>query len=115
MTQSLAPKLRPLSRSDIPDHNLTARGWVVELDGEIVATCGVMYSFPPLAFSRIEPKLKKYPKVIVRVGKMIRKICLESSVAIFAVPDDEEPTARKFLEHLGFRAVGDKLFQFVGD
>ena len=99
----MTPTVRPIRRSDLPpEFTETVRGWAIELDGQVIGTAGIIYTDFLQAFSRMEPALAKYPKVIVKVGKKLAELCSRVSGSVYAYADPDHPKSTEFLEHLGF-------------
>lgn len=113
----MTPTIRPLERRDLGDlaGTATARGWAVDLDGKTICVCGVMYTQTLQAFSTVEPEMKRYPKMIVQLGRRVSELCKNIDAPVFAVPDSQiHPGACRFLEFLGFVRVDDDLYCWEG-
>jgi hypothetical protein len=98
-------KIRPLNRDDLKEFvhmGFTVRGLAVELDGEVVGIAGVLHSYPIQAFSRMDDKLRKYPKTIVKVIKMFKAIVDKYDSPIYAIASEKEHNSTKVLERIGF-------------
>jgi hypothetical protein len=106
---STTPTIRPLKAADIPTVLVdlsggTLRGYVAELDGEIVGVMGVHHAQnAPIAFSQIGSKLRKYPKLIVKAMRMFRELLEANYVCVYAAASWDEPSTFRTLEHVGFR------------
>ena len=99
--------IRPSTREDViemcggtfPDN---IWGITAEEDGEVVGIAGIHYTNPRMCFSNIKQSLKKSPRTIVRMAHAVREVMGKSEVPVYAIADKNEPTAPKFLEHVGF-------------
>lgn len=99
--------IRPATRDDViemcggtfPD-NIWAMA--VEDDGKLLAIAGVRYSNPRMCFGNIRPELKKSPRTIVKLARLVTAVVEDSDVPVYALADEDEPTAPRFLEHVGF-------------
>ena len=113
--KSTTPHIRPLKRDDLdalyPGENLkTIRGLAVELDGQPIGICGVMYSMPLQAFSTTTDTLKKHPKAIIKCARMFRDILNSCASPVIALASEEEKTSERFLEHVGFQKVDGRYY-----
>lgn len=79
------------------------RGFTAEHEGEVIGVAGIMFSRPPQAFSKLNKKI--HPKDIVRAMRLMRQLLNKQSVPIYAMPDEDEPTANGFLRHVGFTEI----------
>jgi hypothetical protein len=59
------------------------------------------------AVSWFKPEAKSCPKAILRAAAAVRKMIEEVGGPVYAHNDEEEPTADRFLRHLGFERDGD--------
>lgn len=99
--------IRPATRSDViemcggtfPD-NIWAMA--VDDEGDLLAIAGVRYSNPRMCFGNIKPEIKKSPRTLVKLARMVTAVVAESDVPVYAIADKDEPTAPRFLEHVGF-------------
>ena len=90
------------------------RGYVAELDGEIIAIGGVYYdNRMPIAFSEMRPPMRKFLKARARGCRMLVKLFDEIGGKIYAVACSTEPTAPYLLAKLGFKPTG--LFGPLGE
>lgn len=94
--------IRPLTREDIPTIQATARGWAVVLDDTVVGTAGVVYTDGLQAWSELDPVMKKYPKIIMRLAHKVRDLCRQMNGPVYALADDQYERSGKLLEHIGF-------------
>lgn len=100
------PSVRPLKRNDLDSfqhHGETVRGFVIELEGEVLAVYGVIHTAPMQAFSEMSEKLKQYPRVIMRAILDFEGILKQYSNDIIAIPSIKHPNSSKVLERIGFR------------
>lgn len=114
---SESPKVRALKKDDIlafydEPFQQTIRGIAVELEGEPVAVAGVIATTPMQAISKIDDKLRKFPKAIVKVGKEFADILNLYEAPIYAVADENEANSRNFLKHIGFIQIEDGVFKW---
>ncbi len=99
------PSVRPLNRSDLDKfahHNETVRGFVIELEGEVLAVYGVIHTNPLQAFSEMSESLKQYPRVIMRAILDFEGILKQYKNDIIAIPSVNHPNSSKVLERIGF-------------
>lgn len=84
----------------------TMRGIVAVQDGEVLGVGGTYkYNGNTIVFCEIKEHAKKYRKYILKAAKMLIQRIPEKRV--FAVCDVKQPTAKRFLEHLGFVCVDE--------
>ena len=99
-------KIRPLTRDDLSEFvhmGFTVRGLAIELDDEVVGIAGVLHSNPIQAFSRMDDKLRKHPKTIVKVIRKFKDIVSSYSSPIYAIASKREYNSTKVLERIGFK------------
>lgn len=60
------------------------------------------------AVSWIRPGARAYPGAMMRLGVGVAKMAEEAGCAVYATPDENEPTAERLLEHIGFERKGDR-------
>lgn len=106
------PTIRPINQGDIIDiygHTLpySVRGIAATIDGELVGATGVLYSNPLQCFSSVSERLRKSPRTIVKAVRLIREILDSYTAPVYAIPDENEPTALGFLKHVGFIKLPD--------
>ena len=101
-------EIRPATRDDIvtmagrtfPE---TIRALAVEHAGEVIAIAGLRLSDPKMAFSDIKPEIKKSPRTVVELIRRVKDMISDYESAVYAIADEDEPTAPGLLEHMGFR------------
>lgn len=106
---------RPATRADFSDFydevpGVSARAWVVEVDGEVKGVGGVYFqSGRAMAFSEFKDGLSKRLKVMG--ARKIMEIVCGCSCTVYAY---EGPflTAPKLLEKLGFEKIGSSKFWY---
>ena len=101
-------QIRPMIQSDLVAQYgfgfpYSVRGFAAEHDGEVVGVAGIMYSKPPQCFSKLDDIVKNFPRSVVVAMRVIRELLDRQTVPVYATPDKDEPTANKFLKHVGFR------------
>tara|TARA_R110000851_G_scaffold9579_1_gene35532 strand:- start:3094 stop:3450 length:357 start_codon:yes stop_codon:yes gene_type:complete len=74
-------------------------------DGKLLGIAGVRDSSPRMCFANIHPELKHSPKTIVRMARWVVNVMNNMSTPVYAVADEDEPTAFRFLEHTGFKWI----------
>lgn len=83
------------------------RGFVAELNGELVGLAGVYYQDGvPIAFSEINPHVRSRRRDIVRGVKMLMQIVDTIKGPVYAVANPAEPTAPYLLAKLGWKPTG---------
>ena len=109
-------KIRPATKADVIAINGAAyshsfRGLAAELNGECLGVAGVMYTHPAQCFSTLKPEMKSHKRAIVSAVRQLRDI-LNQSGEVYAIPSKFEPTARGFLNHVGFVPVKEDLYKW---
>lgn len=105
-------EIRDATRDDLiafygraPDR--TAKAMVAIEDGTVAAVFGVAYwghGRPPVMFSDLAPGFgKRHPMVVVRSGRKMLKRW--ATVPLLTLQDKDEPSAPRFLAHMGFEHV----------
>jgi hypothetical protein len=88
------------------------KGYVAEKDGELLGIGGVFRAGArQYVFAEMLPSAHCYAKSILTLAKKVMQD-VEGSV-VYAIRQDDEPTAQRFLEHLGFKPVdeGEALYR----
>lgn len=104
-------ELRQATQRDIEDYYgrlplCTMRGVVAVKDGEVLGVGGTYrYRGDTIVFCEMKDHAKKYRKYILKAAKMVLENLREKRV--FAICDAEQPTAKQFLEHLGFFCIDE--------
>ena len=98
---------RPATRDDIIEMTgqtfpETIRAISAEHDGELMGIAGVRNSDPKMCFADIRPELKKHPRTIIRMARWVTSTIIKSDTPVYAIADEDEPTAFHFLQHVGF-------------
>lgn len=88
------------------------RGWAVDLDGRVVMTAGIAYTAVLQAFSKMDPVMRKYPKVIVHLSRRVRALCGQMAAPVYAVADEQYDRSGAFLEHIGFVHQGGNVYRW---
>lgn len=89
-------------------------GEVVLHEGREIGAVSVIFieemKYRPLLCLDITPELRKFPKFLVQIGRrFIREAVEEYGEILTAEEAEGEPTAKRFLEFLGFADTGDTL------
>ena len=109
---SCKARFRPATRSDavawysgsIP---ATFRGYVAEIDGEVVGIGGVFYvSGYPVAFSEMKTWKRLDKKSIACAIRFMIDFFDKEYKTVYAFPSKDEPGARRLLLKLGFVFCG---------
>jgi hypothetical protein len=105
---------RPARAADVaqfyPDITCSFRAWVAELDGEPKGIIGVALLSPiACMFSAFAPELRPHLKrpAVLRLIKKAEGAVKASPVPVWAVAQEDEPTAPGVLERLGFIHLGE--------
>lgn len=86
---------------------MTMRGFVIVLDGTPVAIFGIYFEHQQaIAFSEMKPALRPYKKALVKACRMFQQLVAGLHRPVYAVADQNEPTAPYLLIKLGFRPTG---------
>ena len=103
-----------------PGYVTSFRAWVIELNGEAKGIIGVALLSPiACMFSKFEEALRPYLKhpAVLRLIKKAEAAVKASRVPVWAVAQNDEPTAPTVLSRLGFRHIGelngDVIFAWV--
>ena len=103
-------KIRPLTQDDLSwfvHMGFTVRGLAVELEGEVVGVAAILHSKPIQAFSKMDDKLRKHPKTIMKVIRAFKKIISSYDSPIYAIANEKEYNSTKVLERIGFEFLCD--------
>lgn len=116
--QTTSPLIRPARASDlaalgVDTFGATNRGWVAELDGEVLGAAGVLHTRPFQAYAMMRPEMKRWPKVMVRAIGMFREMLQEHYTAVYAVADENYPNSMRVLEKAGFQHVDGRVFKWA--
>ncbi len=85
------------------------RGIAVREDGLTIALAGVYnYAGKRVVFSDLKDSARKYRKSTLKIAK---EYLSGLRGELYAVCSDTEPTAPRFLEHLGFYKVTDTIYR----
>lgn len=111
MTRS-EPNIRTATAQDAaaffgkaPDYSF--RGYVADLEGEIVGIGGVFYyDGLAVAFSEMREPMRKHKKSIVKACRILTELFDKLGGNVYAVACPTEPTAPNLLARLGFVPSG---------
>lgn len=93
---------------------MSFRGYVAELDGEVVGIGGVYYANgAPIAFSEMREPMRKHKRAIAKACRMLTQLFDKIGGNVYAVACPTEPTAPRLLAKLGFVPTG--LFGAQGE
>lgn len=85
------------------------RGICVKEDGKVIALAGVHnYAGKRVIFSEIKEEGRKYRKSTLKIAK---EYLASLKGELYAVCSETEPTAPRFLEHLGFYQVTENIYR----
>lgn len=115
---------RPATAADVrefyPGLSNSFRAWVCELDGKVEGIIGVALLRPiACLFSSFREALRPYLRhpAVLRIIKKAQGAVKASRVPVWAVAQEDEPTAPTILQRLGFRlrgeVDGDVIYEFV--
>ena len=86
---------------------MSFRGFVAELDGEVVGIGGVYYdNGVAIAFSEMRPPMRKHKKAMAKACRMLTRFFDQLGGKVYAVACPTEPTAPQLLKKLGFVPTG---------
>lgn len=99
--------IRPTLRDDLHEVGFemyhTFRGvTAVDESGKVHGVAGVMYSNPPQCVSWISDELRGHKRAIVKAIWKLRRILNGFSTTVYALAQQDEPTAEGFIRHVGF-------------
>lgn len=83
------------------------RGYVVELNGDIVGVAGIYFEDgKPIVFSEMKDPMRKHKKAIAKTCRLIMKMVDDLGRAAYAFACPTEPTSGYLLAKLGFKPTG---------
>jgi hypothetical protein len=87
------------------DNRPTVKAWVGELDGRIVGFGGLAFQQGRwIAFCELSEEAQHYKRAIVRAGRNVLDEARRAGHRfVYAQADGSEPTARRWLDSLGFQ------------
>ena len=85
----------------------------MELDGEVIGVAGVLHTPVLQAFSMIKDKLRDYPKVLVKAGKVFRDILNKYDSPVYAIASPNEKNSMRYLEVVGFEQFDGRLYRWT--
>jgi hypothetical protein len=102
--------IRPATERDVIDmigqtFPESMRAFVLEDQGELLAIGGVRHSVPAMCFSDIRPGINRSPRGIYKLARKVTSLLDSYAMPVFALADQNEPTAVGFLSRLGFQYV----------
>lgn len=103
--------VRPATREDVIAFTgscpHTVQAFVGLLDGEPVALGGLSFiKGNVVAFCNLSDEMRKHPKTLHKAAMAVMKAALSTGYRhVFALRDENEPTAPRWLERLGFRPI----------
>ena len=90
------------------------KGYVVELNGDIVGLAGIYYEDgKPIVFSEMKDAMRPYKKAIAKTCRLIMRMLDDLGRAAYAFAAPSEPTSGYLLAKLGFKPTGQ--FGVYGD
>jgi len=85
------------------------KGVVAVKEGKVIGIGGLFYTKSGLiAFSDMKPEMRQHKKLIVKGCRVIMGMVKNAETPVYAVANDQEPTAKNLLERLGFVNTGVK-------
>lgn len=106
-------EVRPASREDIVafcgDCRQTVRAYVGVQNGEVIALGGLSFiRGRVVAFCDLGDQARHHPKTLHQVARRVMKKALDAGYKhVFALRDEGEPTAPRWLTRLGFRPIDE--------
>ena len=103
--------IRPTTAADIEEFaggqlSDTIRAYSIEHEGEVLAMAGIRHSPTKTCFGDIKPEIKKSPRMLVRLARKVTGLMELYDEPVYAIADEDEPTAVNFLLHAGFEYLG---------
>lgn len=111
------PEIRPATAEDFEAfygkaERRTARAYVADLDGKVLAIGGVYYDGANvIAFSSMASEMRQFPLTIMRGARKIMD--LVRGRPCWAVADDGYTNAPRLLERLGFSHVSGRVYRWT--
>lgn len=109
-------EVRPTTRQDfIEFHGVPPpyrmRALTALEDGAVIGIAGLQYVNGNLiAFSDTGPAIKARKKFLMSFAKTAARMCHEEARPIYAVADENEPSAHRWLKWLGFINIESDLY-----
>lgn len=82
------------------------RAYSVEHEGEVLAMAGIRHSPLKTCFGDIKPEIKRHPRMLVKLARKVTGMIDDYDEPVYAIADEDEPTAVNFLLHCGFEYIG---------
>lgn len=87
------------------------RAYAAVLDGRPLGVCGYYHDHARLVlYSKVEPELRLWKKVIVRGAKMAMAAASRVRAPVVAIAQDDIPGSARLLQALGFEQVDGDLY-----
>lgn len=80
-------------------------GYVMVLDGDILAIAGIVDYTVPFAFSNGVPRAQEYPFELIKMAQKMKELYKSYGRAIIALADDNIESSDRFNKYCGFREV----------
>ena len=109
-------EVRPTTRQDFIDFHgvpppYRMRALTALEDGTVIGIAGLQYVNGNLiAFSDTCPAIKSRKKFLMRFAKTAMQMCEEETRPIYAIADENEPTAPRWLARHGFTNIESDLY-----
>lgn len=90
---------------------VSVRAFAAEKNGETLIIAGVAYIGGNIvAFSDQKYATKQYPMTAMKMVQKVTGLLREIGAVVQATPDENQPNARNFLMHIGFKQVDADKF-----
>lgn len=108
-------EIRPAVKADViemcgPEMKVTVRAYAIEDNGELLAVAGIAYGKRTVCFGDIKQSVKRSPRSILRLARKVTALVDKCKGPVFAFPDENEPTAERFLAHVGFEKLDGGVY-----
>ncbi len=89
---------------------------IAVVDGRRTLGVGGFYlsSIGAIVFSKISDELKRRPRQILKVARMLLAMVRSRGLVAYAERDPKIATAESFLEHLGFTRFNEEIYVWRG-
>jgi hypothetical protein len=108
-------EVRPATTADIlrwyeGPPPFSCKAFVMEVDGNLEALWGLRFVNGEAAcFSMLTTVAREQKRAVVQGIRLLRKM-LQEHQDVIAYADRNEPTAKAFLEHVGFKRIGATIW-----
>ena len=106
-------QIRPLNAKDLDTfshHGKTIKGCAIESEGEVLGVFGVLHTSPLQAFSEIDDKITKTPRVVVKAIRKFRQLVESYHQPIYAIASEKYESSTGLLVKAGFKEIDKRVY-----